>query len=308
MNFDRPVISVCILTYNHEDYLRQCIESILVQQVEVKWEIIISDDCSTDQSLKIIEEYYDRYSELIRVINSPKNVGVIKSLINLLKASTGKYIAICEGDDYWTDRLKLKKQLSILETHTEYSMVCSNRSILSMDGVLSLDMAYKKDIYTTADILEGFIPGTQTMMFRNQTSLVDFLKNYHYIFSGDRYLSYFCSLFGRIYRMSDSTAVYRLTSTGIWSQIPLIEKLIKSSVQLEEFHISIGLPINNSILAEKAFNTSFSLFLYCLKRPKLLISKSYLHFILKPFTRYSKMNRLKYLAKAIFHRINPIAR
>ena len=221
------LVSVCVLTYNHQDYIQTCLDSILTQEVDFNWGIIISDDCSTDNNRIIIEQYKNKYPDLIQLIYPKQNVGVIGSLINLLNASTGKYVAICEGDDFWTDSSKLKKQVEILEANDGYSMVCSNRTVLGMDNAISHDSAYTKDIYTTNDILEGAIPGTQTMMFRNFPSLIIFLNKYYFIYSGDRYLSYFCSLLGNIYRMPDSTATYRMTSGGVWSKYSSIDKLLK---------------------------------------------------------------------------------
>lgn len=298
------LVSVCVLTYNHQDYIQTCLDSILTQEVDFNWEIIISDDNSTDSNRKIIDEYKNNFPNLIQLIYPKQNVGVIGSLINLLNASTGKYVAICEGDDFWIDSSKLKKQVEILEANDKYSMVCSNRTILDINGIVLEDHAYIKDIYTTSDILKGFIPGTQTVMFRNFDSLIRYFQKYSSIYSGDRYLAYYCSLFGDIFRMSDFTATYRITHTGIWSRISPIEKLMRLSDQLEDFHSSIGLPCNNSIIAEKAFTTSFSVLLYSLKRPKLLFSKGYIHFIFKPFIKFGRMNPLNYMFKAVSNRFS----
>ena len=120
-----PLVSVCIPTYNRKDYIEQAIKGVLMQQ-DCDFEIIISDDKSTDHTLFICEKYTALYPEKIKLITQPHNKGVIENTKECLLACSGKYIAICEGDDYWIDSLKLKKQTDILELCPDVSMVHSN--------------------------------------------------------------------------------------------------------------------------------------------------------------------------------------
>ena len=159
--------------------------------------------------------------------------------------SKGKYIAFCEGDDYWVDDMKISKQVSFLESNNAYSMVFTNRYIQSIDGEIKFDNFYKKSIYNIKDVVEGFIPGTQTMMIRNYHSIVEYFNNYNAIYSGDRFIAYFCSLFGNLYKLDDVTATYRQTNTGVWSKFTPLEKLEKHNELLLQFHDCLGIPTNN---------------------------------------------------------------
>lgn len=117
-----PLLSIVTITYNHEPYIRKCIEGVLMQQVNFPIEFIIAEDCSTDGTLTICKEYSEKYPDLIKLITSENNVGATANERRAMKAAKGKYIAFCEGDDYWTDPLKLQKQVDFLEEHPEYSV------------------------------------------------------------------------------------------------------------------------------------------------------------------------------------------
>jgi glycosyltransferase involved in cell wall biosynthesis len=117
---DIPVISVCLITYNHAPFITQAIESILMQKHGFSWELIIADDGSSDGTTEIILEFKNKYPDLIRPIIREKNVGAFQNWKEMLNAAKGKYIAYLEGDDYWTDCNKLKEQATILESNPQY--------------------------------------------------------------------------------------------------------------------------------------------------------------------------------------------
>src|SRR5690349_4970838 len=96
-------INVIVTTYNHEKYIAQCLESILEQKGDFEIEVIVGDDCSTDGTRKIVEGFGARHPNIISVLPKGENLGITKNLKRCLDACTGEYIAICEGDDYWTD-------------------------------------------------------------------------------------------------------------------------------------------------------------------------------------------------------------
>lgn len=122
----KPVLSVITITYDHEAYISKCIEGVLAQKTNFPIEYIIAEDCSTDNTRAICEEYVRKNPEIIHLITSDSNVGYIKNELRAMIAARGKYIAYCEGDDYWTDPQKLQKQVDFLESHPEYS-VCFHR-------------------------------------------------------------------------------------------------------------------------------------------------------------------------------------
>jgi glycosyltransferase involved in cell wall biosynthesis len=112
-----PLLSVCLITYNHANYIRDAIEGVLMQQASFPWELIIADDFSTDGTREIVEEYGARHPGLIRLILQETNVGAARNWMDLITAVTSKYLAYCEGDDYWTDPRKLQKQVDFLEAN-----------------------------------------------------------------------------------------------------------------------------------------------------------------------------------------------
>jgi len=124
---NKPLVSVCMITYNHENFIKDAIEGILMQKTSFPIELIIGEDCSTDNTRKIVKDYEEKYPEIIFAQYSEKNLGMINNFLNVLQAARGKYIALCEGDDYWTDPLKLQKQVDFLEANPEY-VICANRT------------------------------------------------------------------------------------------------------------------------------------------------------------------------------------
>ena len=298
-----PLVSVCVLTYNHEAFIQQCLESILAQETTFPIEIIIADDCSTDNNRTLIEEFKTQFPDNFSLVYHRINMGVMATVISMLRAAKGKYIAICEGDDFWIDPQKLEKQKQTLDQNAKYSMICTNRYILSLTGEKIPDSAYVKDIYTIEDVVAGFIPGTQTIMFRNYPTLPDFLQKHRQIYSADRYIAYFCSLLGDIYRLKDITAVYRVTENGVWSKISSIDRLKLIFEQMISFHKSIGIPVVNKIAAQQGFKTSLSFFLYALKRPHMLKHRDNWTFIMYPFKLFKNMGRFSLLLTAIGDRV-----
>jgi len=121
-----PLVSIVCITYNHEPYLRQALDGFLMQKTSFAYEIILAEDCSTDGTRKICEEYAAKYPDIIHYIYRDHNVGYNENEYEAMCAAKGKYVAYCEGDDYWTIPDKLQKQVDFLESHPEYS-VCWHR-------------------------------------------------------------------------------------------------------------------------------------------------------------------------------------
>lgn len=124
-DYTLPLVSIACITYNHEKYIRQCLEGFVKQKTDFKFEIVIHDDASTDKTAEVIRQYWRKYPELFKPILQNKNKysekkGILKTYV--YPKCEGKYIALCEGDDYWTDPLKLQKQVDFLEANPEYGM------------------------------------------------------------------------------------------------------------------------------------------------------------------------------------------
>jgi glycosyltransferase involved in cell wall biosynthesis len=121
-----PLVSVRTLTYNHEKYIAQCLEGILMQRTNFPFEVVVGEDCSTDRTQEIVLAYEKKYPDKIRAITSERNVGAARNIVRVQQACQGKYHAFCEGDDYWIDPLKLQKQVDFMEAHPDVSLCFHN--------------------------------------------------------------------------------------------------------------------------------------------------------------------------------------
>lgn len=130
-----PLVSIVCLTYNQEKYVKQTLESLLMQRTSFSFEIIIHDDASTDDTKKIIEEYAEEYSHIIKPIYQQENkysiYGISFQYKHVFSKTIGKYIAMCAGDDFWIDPLKLQKQVDFLENNYEYGLVHTKAAIFN---------------------------------------------------------------------------------------------------------------------------------------------------------------------------------
>jgi len=295
-----------MIAYNHEAYIREAIDGVLMQETNFDLELIISNDGSSDRTHSVIEDHIRDHPRrsIIKYFHHEKNIGMMPNFIFTLKQCTGKYVALCEGDDHWTDSRKLQKQVDILEKDPEYSMVISNREVLTDSGSTPeyYEKNYKKEVFTIEDVVNGFVPGMQTIVCRNYPSFAEYLEAHPGIYYADRYLAYYCTLFGNIFLLKDITAVYRLTGSGVWSVNMPLQKLHKYVKFMEDFHASLGIPSNNSLLARLAMDASYTTLRYCVKRPRLFANKEYRQMITKPWNTYRKLNRVKLFISVMFNR------
>ena len=141
----KPLLSIICITYNHKDFIRQALEGFVMQKTNFKFEVLIHDDASTDGTADIIREYEAKYPDIIKPIYQKENqfskgVHILKTFI--YPRVLGKYVALCEGDDYWTDPNKLQKQVDFLEAHPEYSgcfhvLAIINKTTMNMEVWIS---------------------------------------------------------------------------------------------------------------------------------------------------------------------------
>lgn len=131
---ENPKVSVCIITYNHVNYIATCLDSILAQKTNFDFEILLGEDHSTDGTPKLVKQYADAYPNLIKAFVRPKNVGAKTNFLHCFLQARGEYLIYIEGDDYWTDDLKLQKQVDFLEKHPEASACFHNAEIVFEDG------------------------------------------------------------------------------------------------------------------------------------------------------------------------------
>ncbi len=171
-----PLVTIACITYNHEDYIRQALDSFLSQDVDFSFEIIVHDDASTDNTPTILKEYKDKYPEIIRLILRKENLysmGVNKIFYHgIFKSEArGKYIATCEGDDYWINDQKLRIQVGFLESHPNFNFSIGKVKVLDDHTGQITDMIehfdpQKKTVLRVKDYLKYFPSHTSSYVFR----------------------------------------------------------------------------------------------------------------------------------------------
>ena len=214
------LVSVCCITYNQVFYIRQCLDGFLMQKTNFKFEVIIHDDCSTDGTTDVIREYVEKYPDLIKPIFQERNQyqnGCKRILATFVyPKAQGKYIALCEGDDYWTDPLKLQKQVDFLESHPDYSMCFHRAHILKENecavGLQCDDIENRE--YNPNELLEYWKVPTASILARHEVIAV---KNIgvERILNGDIIHVLNCAKIGKIRGMSDVMSVYRVQNSGV---------------------------------------------------------------------------------------------
>ena len=206
-----PLLSILCITYNHDKFIGEAIDSWLEQKIDFKIEIIIGDDCSTDNTVLEIKKYL-KSNNHIKLIERTKNIGFMNNFIDTYKQCNGKYIAICEGDDYWSDKNKLQMQVDFLENNKDYVLTHTNVFTLNNENKLSQlkpdNYCSKNNIYNKNEI------STLTAVFRNFN--IDFSEKWSQFMMADWPLWISLSEKGRFKYFGEKTGVYRINPTGIW--------------------------------------------------------------------------------------------
>ncbi len=213
-----PKVSVSIITYNHENYIAQAIDSVLKQQVTFDYEIIIGDDCSTDGTREILQTYQQRYPDIIQLVLHPKRYdGVPGRLNNItnLYACRGQYVALLDGDDYWISDDKLQTQVEFLDQHPEYVLTFHDALVISEEKDFdsynhSDEFAFlqSKDSFIHRDVAERWFMQTSSIMYRNKI-LGEFPDWFWQVYSADYILQLLISQHGKIRYFSHLSSVRR---------------------------------------------------------------------------------------------------
>lgn len=233
MNNDQIMVSVCCLVYNHEKYLRQCLDGFVAQKTNFKFEVLIHDDASTDSSPEIIREYEEKYPDMIKPIYQTENQyskGVKIGWVYQYPRAQGKYIALCEGDDYWTDEYKLQKQFDALEKNPE-AVFCAHRVICVTEDGKKLDESIISEpdqscVLSSEELLHllieeaAYIFHTTSLFWKSDitkkicNNLPRFIQDAPV---GDVPLMIFLSSQGECVFLDEAMSCYRLNSMGSWS-------------------------------------------------------------------------------------------
>lgn len=229
-------ISVIMLTYNHAPYLKEAIEGVLMQKTDFSFELIICNDNSPDSSHEIIQEFAEKYPEIIKYYHHQKNIGFVENQRFAFQKTTGKYIAYCEGDDYWTDANKLQFQHDFLEENPDFVMTTSRNLLLHQNtGEITNDgkdriFQNKKFIdYTQETFFKERPTQTFTYLIRQNhldLSWIDVYPDYR-----DLYYFYHLLQFGKGRAFNKIDGVYRLHEGGVFSSLET-EKKLRTSINI----------------------------------------------------------------------------
>lgn len=232
-------LSVLIITYNHEKYIAQALDSVLAQKTDFDFEIVIGDDGSTDKTRDILRDYQGRYPGKIRLLLPENNSGATRNFIKTYRACRGQYAAILEGDDYWTSPGKLQLQVEFLESHPEFALCFTNSRIVNEYGETikesRLDEDRQKNL-TQADIISGLVPPTNTVVFRNGL-VTEIPEVFYEAVNGDIFFFSMLAKHGAAGYIDEVTGDYRVHVGGSWAKKPevyLISNNLKVRLALLE--------------------------------------------------------------------------
>jgi len=219
-------VSILMITYNHERYISQALESVLSQKVRFEYEIVIGEDCSKDTTRKIILEYQEKYPGKIRLLSEESNSGMLRNYTRTFKECNGKYIAVLDGDDYWISLHKLQKQVDFLDRHPECSLCFHNVNILYEDSgeVFVMGPPYRKEKYILEDLLTTNFIANSSVMYR-AGMIIDFPAWWYSIEMTDWTTHIMHAQQGEAGYIDETMGVYRVHSKGVWSMQSNIERI-----------------------------------------------------------------------------------
>lgn len=302
---ESPLVSIQCLVYNHGPYLRQCLEGFVMQKTNFAFEAIVHDDASTDNSADIIREYAEKYPDIIKPIYETENQyskkdGSLDRIMNAAIHPDAKYIAMCEGDDYWIDPLKLQKQVNFLENHGEYGMVYTNFNIhyqkagVTIQSLFTTNPLKFKPKYKNVEeflLSLGYVCPPSWLWRKN-------LASFPKIINLDGTFVYFVHFLSitKVHCMMDVTATYRILEESATQSKDYNKLYIRNKNLLETQWKLIDLYNLPSNLKETCLRNYYtrSLFLFLLNKNKDEFHKA---------KHYVSINKLKYNILALFNNI-----
>ncbi len=213
-----PMVSVMMISYNQEEFIDEAIRGVMLQKVPFDIELIIGDDCSTDSTAERCRYWQQKYPDIIRILPRERNLGVQRNYIDVYNHCRGKYIAVCEGDDYWFDRSKLRRQVEYMEGHKDCT-VCFHRVVnyFTDTRTMSLSNGGQKRDTSIADLSRSNYITNLSVMYRRGVfgALPDWVEQ---VTAPDYTFHMLHASKGKIHYMNRPMAVYRQSSKGVWSK------------------------------------------------------------------------------------------
>lgn len=238
----QPTVSVCCITYNHKDYIAQAIDSFLMQETDFPFEILIHDDASTDGATEIIRSYENKYPHIIKTVIQDENqyskdVRFIFPNF-LLPIAKGKYIALCEGDDYWTSNTKLSKQLHFMDKNLSYS--CCFHAVNQKDDTLNKKLSLTRlplsgDTFYFKDVLKSYFIPTLSLFFRKELMPIN-IPSYKKKMFGDVFMQLILTSNGPAYYFNEVMGVYRHHDAGVSKGINFLSAIENNTYVLNEIN------------------------------------------------------------------------
>lgn len=270
-------VSVVMITYSHEKYIEEAINGVLMQECNFDVEFIIANDCSPDSTEEIINTIIKKHPKAnwIRYVKQEKNIGALPNFILTIQQAKGKYIALCEGDDYWTDPLKLQKQVDILEENKEVGLVHTKYKILN-ERLNTESVHQKSDEFADENMnyLYNADMRTLTVVFRakylkdiNNLLIQDFMK---YALVGDRPIFLLIASKSKIKFLDECTGVYRISGNESASHFKDFGKYYSFYTSVNQLNLNLvsylGINDKQYLLKLKDRFHFFNTFLFLIER------------------------------------------
>ena len=292
-HFDKPLVSICCITYNHEKYIRDALDGFLIQTTDFPFEILVHDDASTDGTADIIREYEKKYPHIIKPIYQTVNQysqGKKPTFLNF-KRALGKYIAMCEGDDYWLSCDKLQIQFDYMENHSKVALTFHDARLVNENlNVMKLFVhrIEEKKFFFTEDIIKKWFISTQTIMCTNKFVKDLDCKCWDGVINGDWAIQLLCSLYGEVHYIDGLFAVYRKHPESLSAQIgkDRIYRCLKLMLLFDRFDVFSEYKYTKLIEEKKVF------FLNELSEYTSSRKNRYFYYLCRPLVAFKKIIRI----------------
>ena len=262
-----PLLSVCVITYNHAAFIRQTLESVAMQKINFSMEFIIADDCSKDGTTAIIEEFISTYPGKVIFLKREKNIGAAVNFMEMIGTASGKYVAYMEGDDYWTNPMKLQMQVDFLEKNPGISISSHNSTILLKSGEsypFNRNKRYSdgpyEAVYTVKDYIEKDFFHSSAIVYR-RSMLPEWPAWYKNAFGGDYFMVLLLGMNGDIHYINESMSVYRIHGNSISTYSSRYEIFKNFDTHFKKFDEYSGYKYHKEI-SGKSFSFRYNFYYY----------------------------------------------
>ena len=311
------MFSVEVITYNQKDYIAQTLQSILDQKHNYKYEILVSDDCSTDGTQDIIKQFHKKYPDIIKPVYNEKNLGAMKNYYATVSRAQGKYLMECAGDDYWLSG-KVEKQISFMERNLDFDLCYGKAKIVNQLGNFENDELGEGYIFPTDALLKGVSAPALTLCFRRDFFIkyLEEIKPQDKVWLMEDYPFIIYAFFeSKVYFMNDALAVYRIIKNSLSHQESLIKmyKFDKNTWEIKKFfadkysydipqfsdeselyyHYKQLLNRNNKRILKKEYKDMCNELALSANYAKRMQLKNIIHTILKFLLPYSVVTNIK---------------